>query len=126
MMKLILIAGFCAAAGLAHAQSAPHTASRSATAGPMSGSIDPAGEISLKAPQYNLKLPEVVDAQSQGVDASAITGYRVSPPAPLGPSAPKRWSFSGDDRSANSYIQEHPVRQLSVDGYDNTDTNPED
>jgi hypothetical protein len=123
MMKLLLTAGLCAAAGLAHAQSPP---SSPATAPVMSGSIDQAGDISLKAPKYNLNLPEVVGAPSKGVDASAITAYRVSPPGPANQAKPKRWIFNGDDQSANSYIQDNHVGQLNVDGYDNTDNDPED
>ena len=123
MTKLMLVAGFCAAAGLAHAQPAP---SSPAAGSVMSGSIDKAGDISLKAPKYNMRLPEVVAAPTQGVDASAITAYRVSPPASPNPGRTKGWTIDGKDRSANAYIQDHPVSQLSVDGYDNTDNNPED
>ena len=123
MTKLMLVAGLCAAAGLAHAHAPPNPPS---TGSVTSGSIDGMGDISLKAPKYNLNLPEVVAAPTQGVDADAITAYRVSPPASPNPGKTKGWTFDGKDRSANSYIQDHPVGQLNVDGYDNTNNDPED
>jgi len=132
MIKLMLAAGLCAAAGLAHAQSAPSSPS---SASVMSGSIDGAGDITLKAPKYNMNLPEVVGAPSKGVDANAVTAYRVSPPDTALRTKPKHWTFNGDGQSVDqrrlgttstdAYVQDNYVGNQDVDGYDNFSVAPD-
>jgi hypothetical protein len=136
MFKLMLAAVLCAAAGAAQAQSLPNSGS---SASVMSGSIDQTGDITLRAPKskLNLNLPEVVGADSKGVDASAITPYTVTSPSLTDRTKPNRWTFNGNGESADqrhqdrynhnieSDVQDDYDGQLNVDGYDNINIDPD-
>ena len=131
MIRLLLVAGVCAAAGLAQAQS---LSSAPSSAPIMSGSIDAVGDMTLRSEKYNMTLPAASDASAQGVNSSAITGYGMAKPPPVNRAKPKRWTFDGpgqskDQRykpgSAESYVQDDFVGgHLDVDGYDNFSVDP--